>query len=113
MAIQVGNEWSDEFRNPNADAPASSFRVSSIGNWPDYYRCVLGAPADHGNTGPHISRADFFWAKVAAQRNHGPDEIRAKLLVLSSKAKENGMRYTLLTAQNAVAATERRRRIRA
>lgn len=89
------------------------FRASSVRNWPDYQRCVLGAPMNHGKTGPDISRADFFWAMMAAQRGHSAEEIVRRLMELSSKAKENGERYAQTTAQNAVAATENQRRSRA
>jgi hypothetical protein len=79
--------------DPIYDAAASPIRVSSVGNWPDYQRCVLGAPMNHGKTGPDISRADFFWAMMAAQRNHDASAIAAKLMEFSDKAKENGERY--------------------
>jgi hypothetical protein len=97
---------------PVFEAPAP-FRVSSLGNWPVYQRCVLGAPMNHSKSGPDISRADFFWAMMAAQRGHGVEDITAKLMELSEKAKENGPRYAQITAQNAVAATDRQRRSRA
>ena len=43
-------------------AAATPFRVSSVGrSWPDYQRCVLGAPMKHGESKPDISRADFFF----------------------------------------------------
>jgi hypothetical protein len=95
-------------------AAATPFRVSSAGrSWPDYERCVLGAPTKHGENKPDISRADFFWAMMAAQRGHSINEIAARLMEVSSKAKENGEQYARLTAENAAAATERQRRSRA
>jgi hypothetical protein len=33
--------------------------------WPSYQRCVEGAPPNHGNTAPDISRADFTWCMTA------------------------------------------------
>lgn len=89
------------------------FRASSVQNWPDYQRCILGAPMNNGKSGPDISRADFFWAMMAAQRGHGIEEIASRLMEISSKAKENGDRYAQTTAQNAVAAADRQRRSRA
>lgn len=65
---------------------------------------MQGAPPNHANTGPDISRADFMWALMAAQRGHSIDEIAAKLAELSSKADENGERYARITAENAVTA---------
>jgi hypothetical protein len=68
---------------------------------------------NHGKTGPDISRADFLWAMMAAQRRHSVEEIARRLMELSSKAKENGESYAERTAQNAVAATDRQHRSRA
>lgn len=78
-------------------------------SWPDYERCVQGAPLNHANTGPDISRADFMWALMAAQRGHGVEEIASRLAELSSKAQENGERYARITAENAVTACGRER----
>lgn len=94
------------------DAPASPLRVSSVRSWPDYERCVLGAPLNHSKSGPDISRADYFWCMMSAQRGHSVEEIARRLMELSSKARENGERYAQKTAQNAVAATDRQHRSR-
>jgi hypothetical protein len=67
----------------------------------------------HGENRPDISRADFFFAMLCAQRNWGIPEIADRLMQLSSKAKENGPHYAQLTAENAMATTERERRGRA
>jgi hypothetical protein len=88
---------------------ATPVRVSSSRSWPDYDRCVANAPPKHGEKGPDISRADFFFALLCAQRNFGIEEIAARLMELSSKAKENGEQYARLTAENAAAAAERGR----
>lgn len=94
---------------PEPAAPAAPLRVSSFRarNWPDYRRCLEGAPPNHGNTGPDISRADFFWSMMAAQRGWSVDAIAGRLMELSSKAQENGERYARLTAENATAAVSR------
>jgi hypothetical protein len=95
-------------------AAAMPFRVSSAGrSWPDYQRCVLGAPMKHGENKPDISRADFFFAMLSAQRGYSIEEIAARLIEVSIKAQENGPQYARLTAENATAATERQRRSRA
>jgi Resolvase, N terminal domain/RepB DNA-primase from phage plasmid/Recombinase len=75
--------------------------------WPDYPRCVAGAPPNHAKDGPDISRADFTWALMALRRGHSIEDTAAKLAELSSKARENGDRYALVTAQNAAAVVER------
>jgi len=67
----------------------------------------------HGENKPDISRADFFWAFLCAQRGFSAESIAAELMNLSSKAQENGERYCRLTAENATAAVERGKRSRA
>jgi hypothetical protein len=44
---------------------------------------------NNSGTSPDISQADFFFAKMAADRGHGIDDIVARLIELSTKAKEN------------------------
>ena len=44
---------------------------------------------------------------MAAQRGHGIEEIAARLMEESSKARENGDNYARLTAENATAAASR------
>jgi DNA invertase Pin-like site-specific DNA recombinase len=88
------------------------FRVSpfsSSASWPDYQKCVNGAPPNHAKDGPDISKADFFYAMLCAQRRHGVEAIAGRLMELSSKAKENGESYARITAENATAAAERGR----
>jgi hypothetical protein len=85
-----------------------SLRVSSSRSWPDYERCIANAPVNHSKTGPDISRADYFWCLMAAQRQHSIEEIAAKLMELSTKAQENREQYARLTAENATAAAVRR-----
>jgi hypothetical protein len=96
-------------------AQATPLRVSPSGDrsWPDYRRCIAGAPLNHGKSSPDISRADFFWCLMAAQRGWGEEEIAARLMELSGKARENGEAYARLTAQNATSACTRQRRSRA
>jgi len=56
---------------------------------------------NHDKTGRDISRADFFFAMLAAQRGRSAEEIAARLMEESSKAKENGEPYARVTAENA------------
>jgi hypothetical protein len=77
--------------------------------WPSYHRCVENAPPNHGNTGPDISRADFAWSMTALDWGWCIEDVAARLMEISGKARENGEKYALLTAQNAAAAVERRR----
>jgi hypothetical protein len=82
-------------------------------SWPDYERCLKGAPRAGEGDGPDRSIADFFWCKMAAQRGHGIGEIADKLLEVSAKAQERARLhdggYALITALNAAAAFERDR----
>ncbi|HTR35032.1 MAG TPA: DNA-primase RepB domain-containing protein [Bryobacteraceae bacterium] len=85
--------------------------VTTLGNrkWPSYARCVEGAPENRDKTGPDISRADFTWCMTALTWGWGVEDVASKLMQESAKARENGERYALMTAQNAAAAVERNR----
>jgi hypothetical protein len=76
---------------------------------PDYQRCVDSAPRNHGNTGPDISRADFTFARTALGWGCSEEQVIARLLEVSSKAKEAGQgeRYVELTVENAAQSLER------
>jgi hypothetical protein len=98
---------------PIAVLPSTPARVSQRSEaairarkWPDYRRCLLSAPPNHGNTGPDTSRADFTWCMTALDWGFNIPETAAKLMEVSAKAKENGPRYAALTTQNAAAAVE-------
>jgi hypothetical protein len=79
--------------------------------WPDYERCVAGAPPSREGDGPDRSMADFFWCMMAAQRGWSIEETASELLKVSGKAQERARLhdegYALITAQNAAAAAER------
>ena len=68
---------------------------------------------NHGRTGPDISRADYFFCLMAAQRGKSIEEIAARLMEESAKARENGEAYARLTAENATAAVARKPQVRA
>lgn len=68
--------------------------------WPDYQRCLAGAPI--GSSGqPKRTSADFVWCKTALSWGHSIEDTAAQLLQVSSKARENGEGYALQTAQHA------------
>ncbi len=79
--------------------------------WPDYARCVKGAPLNRDKSAPDISRADFLWCKIAVEWGWSQDETAARLVELSNKAQEkgNGEAYAALTARKAAAAVARER----
>jgi hypothetical protein len=88
---------------PRRRAPGSTRK------WPSYARCVDGAPLNHDETGPDISKADFVWCMTAITWGWTVDETKNRLMEESTKAQENGERYADVTARNAAAAVERRR----
>lgn len=83
-------------------------------SWPDYQRCLTGAPPATKHEGPDQSMADFFWCMLAAQRGWSIEEAAAELLKVSGNAQDRARRgdegYSLITAQNAAAAATRGRR---
>jgi hypothetical protein len=89
---------------PAARAALLHVSRSHSRSWPDYQSYVEGAPMNRDKTGPDISRADFFWSMMAAQRGWSINAIAVRLMELSSKAQENGELYARLTAANAMAA---------
>lgn len=96
---------------PESAAPAAPLRVlwpEFDRQWPDYQRCLAGAPRNHADSGPDVSRADFYWSMVAAARGFGIDAIAEHLMQVSAKARENGELYARLTATNATAVALRK-----
>ena len=54
-----------------------------------------------------MSRADFTWCRTATEWGWSVQDTASRLLELSTKAKENGEGYALLTAARAAASVER------
>jgi hypothetical protein len=77
-------------------------------NWPDYQRCLAGAPLKRDGSGPDRSRVDYFWCLLAAQWGWCIDATAAHLMELSSKAQENGEGYARRTARAAAKAVGER-----
>ncbi len=65
-----------------------------------------GAPLAHMSDQRDVSRADFTWCMVAADWGFGVEEVAARLMEESSKARENGEQYALTTAQRAAQAAQ-------
>jgi hypothetical protein len=93
----------------SAPAPARTSGGSGRRPFPSYERCVQGAPPVKEGGRPDISRADFTFCLLAADWGFPVEEIIARLMQESSKARENGEAYARRTAVNAAAALERRR----
>jgi hypothetical protein len=77
--------------------------------WPDYQRCLEGAPLNSDGTGPDRSKADFMWCKWAIERGHSVEAAAARLMELSTKAQDprHGKPYAAGTAEQAATAAER------
>lgn len=97
----------EEPRQPQNAPRRVSLTSGSRRRWPNYDMCVRGAPLAHGADRPDISRADFTWCRTAYQWGHSVENITARLLQLSEKAREDGERYAQLTAENAARSVDR------
>ena len=75
--------------------------------FPDYDRCLGDAPLRHRGQGPDISRADWQFALIAADRGFTADEITAELMRRSEKASQEGYRYAERTARRAVESVQK------
>jgi hypothetical protein len=88
---------------PKPEAPASPLRCSDPPHrlaWPSYERCLEEAV----NRGRKRSSADFTFCCIAIDLfKRTPEETAAKLLEVSSKARENGEAYAVDQAMNAAA----------
>lgn len=73
-------------------------------DWPDYERCLRGAPHKKDGT-PDRSSADFVWCKWALDRGHPPAAVMARLLEVSEKGRQEWQRgnenYVLRTVESA------------
>lgn len=70
--------------------------------YPDYGRCLKDAPEKQRGEGKDISRADWQFSLIAADRGFNADEIAAALMRVSEKAKTDGIKYAERTARRAV-----------
>jgi hypothetical protein len=93
--------------------PVRSHATTSGRIWPDYARCLAGAPMNSSGTGPDRSLADFTFCKFSAQRGFTVEEITAELPRVSEKARDRIANrdpgYVTKTAENGAAAAERGR----
>lgn len=69
--------------------------------FPDYGRCLEGAPLNHAGTAPDRSRADFLFCLLALDAGFSVEETAARLMEVSAKAQSNGGRYAHRTAGRA------------
>jgi hypothetical protein len=95
---------------PDPPRPATVYRNSKGDRWPSYEQCLAAAPLNHGGDAPDVSRADFTFALIASDWGHSPEQVAARLMEYSTKARENGQRYADLTAGKAAAVVAARTR---
>lgn len=89
-------------------SPARSRPGPGRRKWPNYERCLDGAPPSQSNKGqPRHSIADFTWCMIAADWGWPVEEIARRLMEESTKARENGPVYALKTATRAAEAAAR------
>lgn len=77
--------------------------------FPDYGRCLNDAPERNRGEGKDISRADWQFSLIAADRGFNADEIAAELMNTSEKAKQDGIKYAERTAKRAVEIVAKRK----
>src|SRR3954470_13945413 len=88
-------------------SPARSISGSNR-KWPSYELCLDRAPPSQGSPGQNRqSIADFTWCLIAADWGFSVEEIAARLLEESAKARDNGRAYALQTATRASDAAAR------
>jgi len=92
---------------PARVSPTPARAAGSPRIWPDYQRCVDGAPRNNDDTGPDISRADFTWCRTAYQWGHSVEAIAAQLAELSAAATKDGPNYVSRTVTRAAASVDR------
>ena len=93
---------------PTRRSPALPRIRSSNRKWPDYARCVEGAPLNGDKNAPDISRADYTFCLIALDWGWSAKDVEARLMEESKKAHENGERYAARTVESAAAAIARR-----
>ena len=89
-------------------SPGRTRPGASIRKWPSYERCLDNAPPSQSSPGENRqSIADFTWCLIAADWGWPVEEIVARLMEESVKARENGQAYALKTAKRAAEAAAR------
>ena len=93
-------------QTPTKAPPCGSVASGRPKRFPDYQRCLRGAPEARSHRGRDRSQADFLWCCQALEWGWREGEVSAELLRVSAKAREKGESYVLRT----VAAALRKKR---
>jgi hypothetical protein len=106
---QSGFVAPQEQRRPPRPALSSRrerYAHSGWRKWPSYEICLNGAPK--GTSGkPKRSLADFTWCRTAIEWGWSVEATAGHLMEVSTKARENGEAYAVLTATHAAESVER------
>lgn len=78
--------------------------------FPDYQRCLDGAPDAASHPGKDRSAADDFWCKLALEWGWSEADVSAELMVRSDKAKQKGEAYARRTVEAAALAVFKKKR---
>lgn len=89
---------------PGATARANRRQARA---WPSYDRVLAGAPTGPSGN-PQRTSVDFAWCKIATSWGHSVEATAGRLMEVSSKAQENGIKYAQQTAERAAWAAEQR-----
>ena len=111
--IAATDHFTDLVPPPPPPPPVQTARASKSAGyspgprgWPDYERCLCGAPAAASGE-PDRSRADFLWCRWALERGNSIAATESKLLEVSEKAREENKRanrrYVERTVERAAA----------
>jgi hypothetical protein len=78
--------------------------------FPDYQRCLDGAPDAQSHPGKDRSAADDFWCKLALEWGWSEADVSAELMESSDKAKQKGEAYVRRTVATAAFAVSKKKR---
>ena len=92
---------------PTTPPRAPSLPCFKSRTFPDYGRCLKDAPEKQRGEGKDISRADWQFSLIAADRGFDAGQIAAELMKVSEKAKQDGIKYAERTARRAVESVEK------
>jgi hypothetical protein len=94
---------------PDDFAPLPPALSASPYRWPSYADTLKGAPRNRAGDGPDRSKADFVFAMTCISWGFGIEATAARLMMESTKAREEGKSYADGTARNAAVAVAKRR----
>lgn len=81
--------------------PCTSQKADGPKAWPDYARCLDGAPPARTHPGKDRSAADFVWSRTALQWGWSEAETVGQLQAVSEKAFQRGEKYAVMVVTGA------------